>query len=73
MSPDSAVGAAASMAAASAQSSVASVADLASITAAEHLVSTSTAARIPPSLLAAASSDMLPAEQISVRVEASEA
>ena len=70
MSADSAVGAAASMAAASPQSSVASAADLASISVQTEVISE--AAQIPPELLAAASSDMLPAEQIAVRVETSE-
>jgi CxxC-x17-CxxC domain-containing protein len=75
MSADSALVAAATMAAASPESSVASVADLASIAEveeAEHVSAISAVSQIPPELLAAASSDMLPPE-ISVRAEASEA
>jgi len=76
LSAASAVGAAASMAAASPLSSVASAADLASIAAtvtSEHVAPAVESGKIPAELLAAASSDKAPSEQIATMVEVSEA
>jgi len=73
LSASAAAGAAASMAAASSRSSVASAADLASITPTAEPAAPVTLAQIPTELLAAASSEMLTAEQIAARSEASDA
>jgi CxxC-x17-CxxC domain-containing protein len=73
LSADAAVSAAASMAAASPQSSIASAADLASITVSNPVAVQSSETQIPAELLAAASGDVIPSEQMGAIIEAAEA
>ena len=61
------------MAAASPQSSIASAADLASITVSNPVAVQSSETQIPTELLAAASGDVIPSEQMGAIIEAAEA
>ncbi len=73
LSADAAVAAAASMASAMPHSSVATAADLASISASSSVELTHADLGIPSELLAAASGDFIPNEQMGARIEADEA